>query len=222
LRERCHDPAPAVVRDLEYDVVADPKFSSVVAIPPREFAVMIDPGTTPRVRSRMAPGWVRRSVSGLASASLAVGVLTACAGGGDARSHDEERMAAVYGAVILAIADGHPAGAALPVVFVAPRPDAKPIPLTVQAAVVHALAGEVSVRFVDDDNEAIDGAVDGRPVKEGVLLRLGPVAAGDPVEVTADRYRTMTDQQLVTLSVRSNGANWSARVIAEGPLSSVG
>ena len=127
-------------------------------------------------------------------------------------------MAAVYGAVILAFAEGHSADQPLPVVFVAPRSDAKPIPLSVQAAVVDDLTGEVAVRFVDDDNEAVDSAVDGRPVKEGVLLRLGPVAAGDPIEVTADRYRTFTDQQLVTLSARSNGESWSARVIAEGPL----
>ncbi len=83
---------------------------------------------------------------------------------------------------------------------------------------VDDLTGEVAVRFVDDDDEAVDSAVDGRPVKEGVLLRLGPVAAGDPIEVTADRYRTFTDQQLVTLSRAPNGESWSARVIAEGPL----
>ena len=162
--------------------------------------------------------WVGRRVSGLVSVSLALGVLAACAGGGDAGSPDEARVAAIYGAVILAFADGHSADQALPVVFVAPRPDAKPIPLGVQAAVVDELASDVSVRFVDDDSEATDSAVDSRPVKEGVLLRLGPVAAGDPIEVTADRYRALTDQQLVTLSARSNDGSWSARVIAEAPL----
>ena len=162
--------------------------------------------------------WVGRSVSGLVSVSLALGVLAACAGGGDAGSPDEARVAAIYGAVILAFAGGHSADQPLPVVFVAPRPDAKPIPLGVQAAVVDELASDVSVRFVDDDSEATDSAVDSRPVKEGVLLRLGPVAAGDPIEVTADRYRALTDQQLVTLSARSNGGSWSARVIAEAPL----
>ena len=166
----------------------------------------------------MTRTWVGRSVSGLVSVSLALGVLAACAGGGDAGSPDEARVAAIYGAVILAFADGHSADQALPVVFVAPRPDAKPIPLSVQAAVVDELASDVSVRFVDDDSEATDSAVDSRPVKEGVLLRLGPVAAGDPIEVTADRYRALTDQQLVTLSARSNGESWSARVIAEAPL----
>ena len=166
----------------------------------------------------MTLAWVRRSVRGLASAALALGALAACDAGGEVGSPDEERMAAVYGAVILAFAEGHSADQPLPVVFVAPRPDAKPIPLGVQAAVVDDLTGEVAVRFVDDENEAVDSAVDGRPVKEGVLLRLGPVAAGDPIEVTADRYRTFTDQQLVTLSARSNGESWSARVIAEGPL----
>ncbi len=170
----------------------------------------------------MAPVWLRRSVSGLVAASLVV--LAACSSSGAAAPDDgNQRVAAVYRAVILAIADPQPDAEHKPVVFVAPRPDAKTIPLTVQAPVVEGLADEVSVRFVDDDKEAIDGTVDGEPVKEeGVLLRLGPVAAGDPVEVTADRYRTITDQKLVTLSARSSGDTWVARVTAEGPLTTEG
>jgi hypothetical protein len=182
---------------------------------------MFDRDATPRVRSDMAPVWLRRSVRGLAAASLAV--LAACGSSAAARNDGDQRVAAVYRAVILAIADPQPDAEHKPVVFVAPRPDAKTIPLTVQASVVEGLADEVSVRFVDDDKEAIDGTVDGEPVKEeGVLLRLGPVAAGDPVEVTADRYRTLTDQALVTLSARSNGEDWAARVISEGPLTTQG
>jgi hypothetical protein len=169
----------------------------------------------------MAPVWLRRSVSGLLAASLAV--LAACGSSSAAQNNDgDQRLAAVYRAVILAIADGHPNDAHKPVVFVAPRPNTKTIPLPVQASVVNGLVDKVSVRFVDDDKEAIDGTVDGAPVKEGVLLRLGPVAAGDPVEVTADRYRTSTDQALLTLSVRSNGATWDARVISEGPITTTG
>jgi hypothetical protein len=171
----------------------------------------------------MARGRVRRSVSRIAPALIALGTLAACTGRGDNSKPEEDRAAAVYGAMILAVAGGHQADETLPVVFAVPRSDAKSIPLPVQAAVVDDLADEVSVRFVDDDNEAIDDAVDDRPVKEGVLLRLGPVPpTGDPVEVSADRYRTMTDQELLTLLVRSNGDTWSARVIAEAPLSPAG
>ena len=98
-------------------------------------------------------------------------------------------------------------------------PMRRPSRFAVQAAVVDQLADQVTVRFVDTDDEAIDDTVEDRPVKEGVLLRLGPVPLkGDPVEVTADRYRTLTDQELLTLSVRSNGDGWSARVVAEAPL----
>ena len=100
-------------------------------------------GTPPRVRSCMTLTWVRRSVHALASATLALGALAACAGGGEAGSPDEARVAAIYGAVILAFADGHTADQPLPAVFVAPRPDAKPIPLSVQAAVVDELASNV-------------------------------------------------------------------------------
>ena len=170
----------------------------------------------------MARVWLRRSVSGLVAVSLVM--LAACSSSRAAAPDDgNQRVAAVYRAVILAIADPQPDAEHKPVVFVAPRPDAKTIPLAVQASVVEGLADEVSVRFVDDDKEAIDGTVDGAPVKEeGVLLRLGPVAAGDPVEVTADRYRTITDQQLVTLSARSSGDTWAARVIAGGPITTQG
>jgi hypothetical protein len=146
-------------------------------------------------------------------------VLAACGSSSATPNNDgDQRLAAVYRAVILAVADGHPDDAHKPVVFVAPRPDTKTIPLPVQASVVDGLVDKVSVRFVDDDKEAINGTVDGAPVKEGVLLRIGPVAVGDPVEVTADRYRTATDQALLKLSVRSNGETWDARVISEGPV----
>jgi hypothetical protein len=171
----------------------------------------------------MAVGPVRRVVCRIAPVLVAIGILAACTGDGDASKPEEDRVAAVYGAVILAVAGGHQADEAPPVVFAVPRSDAKSIPLPVQAAVVDDLANEVSVRFVDADDEAIDSTVEDRPVKEGVLLRLGPVPpTGDPVELTADRYRTMTDQELLTLSVRSNGETWSARVIAEAPLAPAG
>ena len=107
--------------------------------------------------------------------------------------------------------------------FVVSRPDAKPIPLAVQAAVVDGLAGEVSVRFVDTDDEAVDPEADGRPVKEGVLLRLGPVAAtGDPVDVVVDRYLSVTAQERLELSVHSEGDGWSARVTGSDPSASGG
>jgi len=40
-----------------------------------------------------------------------------------------------------------------------------------------AWAGQVTVRFVDSDDEAIDREADGRPVKEGSCSAWGPVAA---------------------------------------------
>ena len=161
-------------------------------------------------------------MSRVAPALLALVALVACAGRGDAGSSEEARLAAIYSsAVILAVEDDHPAGEEPPVVFVVPRPDAKPIPLAVQAAVVDRLAGQVSVRFVDKDDEATDNEADGRPVKEGFLLRLGPVAAtGDPIEIVVDRYLSMTAQERLELSVHSEGDGWSARVTGAAPLAS--
>lgn len=158
-------------------------------------------------------------MSRVAAALLALAALAACAGGGDAGRPQEARLADITSAVIVAVAGDHPAGEEPPVVFVVSRPDAKPIPLGVQAAVVDGLAGQVTVRFVDSDDEAIDREADARPVKEGVLLRLGPVAAtGDPVEVVVDRYLNMSAQERLELSVHSEGEGWLARVTTAAPL----
>jgi hypothetical protein len=151
---------------------------------------------------------------------LALGTVASC-GDGSAAHRDDKRTAGVYAAVVLAVADGQLPNDKTSVVFVAPRPDTKPIPIEVQAAVVDDLTGHVAVRFVDDTDEAVDSALPGRPVKAGVLVRLGPVPpTGDPVEMTADRYRTETDQATLTLSARSGGASWSAEVLATTPLAS--
>ncbi len=171
----------------------------------------------------MSRGRGRRSVSRFAAAFVAFALLVGCGGKARAGKPDEGRVAAIYDAVILAVVGPHPASEKPPVVFVVPQSGAKSIPLPVQATVVDDLAGDVSVRFVDDEIEAIDGALPGRPVKEGILLRLGPVpVTGDPVEVMADRYRSTSDQERLTLSARSDGELWSARIIEAAPLASEG
>jgi hypothetical protein len=127
------------------------------------------------------------------------------------------RAASIYAAVIVALVE-HSTGTELPVVFVATRQDVKPISLEVQAAVVKDLADKVTVRFVDHVEEAIDEKASGRPVVEGVLLRLGPVAPnGDPVEVDVERYLDEATQPLVTVSVSRATGTWTARVTASVP-----
>jgi hypothetical protein len=167
----------------------------------------------------MSSARTRRNVSGILAAVFVAGALAACGGKARAGKPDEGRVAAIYEAVILAAVGPHSANEKPPVVFVVPQTGTKPIPLPVQASVVDDLSGDVTVRFVDDEIEAIDGALPGRPVKEGLLLRLGPVpVSGDPVEVMADRYRTTSDEQRLTLTARSNGQHWDARIIEAVPL----
>ena len=141
--------------------------------------------------------------------------IVACRGPQPERA--DSRAASVYAAVIAALV-GHPGGDEPPVVFVATRQEMKPISLEVQAAVVKDLADKVTVRFVDRVEEAIDEKAPGRPVTDGVLLRIGPVAAtGDPVEVDVERYFDEATQQLVTLSASRATGTWAARVITSVP-----
>lgn len=150
-------------------------------------------------------------------AIVATAALPACGGGG---SGSTSRAAGVYVAVVQALADPAPPGDQKPTVFVDSRPGGKSIPLEVQTEVVDYLTDQVAVRFVDDDDEAIDTSAPGRPVKSGVLVRLGPVPAnGDPLQVTADRYRSATDVVTITLTVRSSGTTWSATVGSSVPAS---
>src|SRR5258706_15418154 len=86
-----------------------------------EIAVMFDRDATPRVRSDMAPVWLRRSVRGLAAALLAV--VAACGSSAAARNDGDQRVAAIYRAVILAIAEPQPAPEPKPGGVVGPRPD---------------------------------------------------------------------------------------------------
>ena len=150
-------------------------------------------------------------------ALLATTALSGCGGGGSGAT---ARTAGVYVAVVEALADPAAAGGGKPVVFADPRAGGKSIPLEVQTEVVDQLSDRIAVRFVDDDDEAVDTSTPSKPVKSGVLVRLGPVpASGDPIQVVADRYRSTTDIVTITLTVRSNGPKWAATVVTSVPSS---
>ena len=82
-----------------------------------------------------------------------------------------------------------------PIVYVTPFPNEKPIPLDVQVGVVDAVADNATVRFVDEEDQAIDKGAEGEPVvDDGVLVRIGTVPEeGTTVTVPAELYHSDND-----------------------------
>jgi hypothetical protein len=82
----------------------------------------------------------------------------------------------------------------------------------VQAGVVEELHDFATVRFVDDATDAIDEDDVRQPVVDhGVLVKLGPIpAAGDRVEVDAERYESNDSHEQYAVRVTRSGATWSA------------
>jgi hypothetical protein len=157
--------------------------------------------------------WLARFLGAVLVAPLA---LPACTS--DARS-ETDGIIGVYAAAIVTLATADGAGDKAPVVFVTARADTKPVPLAVQVGVVSAVGDRATVRFVDDDHEAIDEDAPLRPVAEGTLLRLPPVPAIAPeVVLEVERYRNANDQQLVTLRVTEALGVWTATVTSSNPI----
>lgn len=91
---------------------------------------------------------------------------------------------------------------------------------TVQADVAEDLQDEVDVRFADDRDEAIDAnAVDAPVPDEGVLLMVGEIPDGDPIEVSIEMYRSEDDQPgIVVFSMSADDDGWSVTATSPGSL----
>jgi hypothetical protein len=81
----------------------------------------------------------------------------------------------------------------------------------VQVGVVNELAGWANVRFIDDVAEAVDGDVDGAPVRDdGTLIGLGTVGDGEvAAELVADRYVSDEETMVYDVSLQRRGGEWS-------------
>jgi hypothetical protein len=102
------------------------------------------------------------------------------------------RSAAVYVAVLASLDPGPAIDEDVPTVFVSSLDPTRPIPLEVQTAVVNDTSEWLDVRFVDDLSEAtIDDGPSSAFHGGAVLFALGEVPPpGEPIEVTAHRYRS--------------------------------
>lgn len=145
---------------------------------------------------------------------LVVSALVLGAGCSSDRAEQPEptsRLAGVYAASIRWVVGQQegPVDGSLPVVYVVSS-DERTVPAADQAQVVKALKDVATVRFADRWEDALDEDVAGQPVHDtGVLLGMGPVPEGDPIEVPVRVYRTASDEQLVTLTLDEVGGTWT-------------
>jgi hypothetical protein len=132
-------------------------------------------------------------------------VVTSC---GDT-SADEDAVA-LYSAVIRRVAAGD--SAELPkMVFVETLPGTE-IALAEQTSIVNEFDEATDVRFIDDEDEAIDDAEPGAPVRHsGVLVRVGAAERSDhSTLVKAVRYVDRGNEQTFCLQLSQTGDDWEA------------
>lgn len=154
-------------------------------------------------------------------ASLTVVTIVASGCGDDdvAAPDPDDRLIEIYSATIEAVvADAAP----MPdeddepmFVYVGSRNEAA-IDADVQLGVVVALEDWATIRFIDEQNEAIDSDDPELPVRgEGMLVGLGPVPDGEvSVVVYADRYQSASSTIVYDVELNRRGGVW----IAETPL----
>jgi hypothetical protein len=147
--------------------------------------------------------------------ALVVAVVSSCATGEAKERY--RREADVQVAVLRIALENVPAKSVRPLVFVSPLEGGKPFPLEVQAAVIDHLSKQAEVKFVDEQAEAIDANVEGKPVLGGgVMFSLGRVPpSGNVFEVSGQRYRTAADRTILRFSARATADGWVAELLAE-------
>src|SRR4051812_2791217 len=142
---------------------------------------------------------MRLRVATVAVFFFALGALVSCSSSGAKES--DARTAAVYEAILRSVipADGKTDD----VVWVAPFPDRKSVELETQAAVVAALADQVTIRFIDELSEATTDDP-GAPAKQGFIMELGSVpSTGTTVNVDGEVYRSEQDRTPMRFHVTS-------------------
>jgi hypothetical protein len=148
---------------------------------------------------------------------LVAGWLIAASCGADRRSAADDRLVAVYSAVIRGVVTqpGAPRPHLSESVFVKGAHSA--MPLEVQAGVVDALHDFATIRFIDDRSEAIDDADPRKAVRDGgVLVVMGLVPPGhDDVVIEAQRYQRTDNSVTYVIRLHRSDSTWKiARISA--------
>lgn len=174
---------------------------------------------TPSILPVAAPGWRRRygdltirqghrgAHTGVSLALGAVLVLGACSV--DGGSGTDERQGAIYAASIRAVANGTTEGMAFdrPVYVAATR--GHEIDLEVQAEVVEQL-DDLTVRFVDESDEAVEESTDDASVlDDGLLVTLGTIRGrGGERTVSVETYLRAGDEDHYEVTLERREGRW--------------
>jgi hypothetical protein len=144
----------------------------------------------------------------------AVAGLVSCGDDGGSGGEDtSSRESDVYAAIVVSVSADEPhEEEQTPIVYVSPFPNDKPIPLDVQVGVVDTVGDDAVVRFVDDEEQAIDKDAEGEPViDDAVLVRLGTVPPeGTTVTVAAELYHNDNDIIPAEYEVTEGSDGWVA------------
>ena len=144
---------------------------------------------------------------------VTLAVLTSCGDDGGSGEDTSSRDSDVYAAIVRTVAAGEPhEEEQKPIVYVTPFPNDKPIPLDVQVGVVDGVADDAVVRFVDEEDQAIDKDAEGAPVlDDAVLVRIGTVPPqGTTVTVAAELYHNDNDITPTEYQVTEGPDGWVA------------
>jgi hypothetical protein len=139
-----------------------------------------------------------------AFAGLCLGlVMTAC---GDTTA--DEDAVELYSAVIRRVAAGE--STELPEIVFVETLAGTEITLAEQTSIVNEFDGATDVRFIDDDDEAIDRAQPDAPVRHsGVLVRLGASdRSNGGTEVKAMRYVDRGNEETLCVQLSPTGDDW--------------
>jgi hypothetical protein len=140
-------------------------------------------------------------------------ILASCGDDGGSGDDTSSRDSDVYAAIVRSVAADQPHEEdETPIVYLTPFPNEKPIPLDVQVGVVDAVADNATVRFVDEEDQAIDKGAEGEPVvDDGVLVRIGTVPEeGTTVTVPAELYHSDNDIVPTEYQVTEGTDSWTA------------
>lgn len=152
-------------------------------------------GVASELRSPVGPVLSSARWRRLATALVALGLISGCTDGGEAE--ETTRDAAIYRSVIVDVVDRSGVELdeteGLPVLFIESlSPDG--IPLQVQVGVVGGLVEEYEIRFIDHLDEAVENDLPTVPVRAGsLLIGLGDIDIDGTAEVHSELYRQLDD-----------------------------
>jgi hypothetical protein len=145
-----------------------------------------------------------------------VGLIAACSDDDDppVPPPDASTYAAAVSHFLPAVQEGEQ-----PNVFVASLDE--PLALDEQVAVIDALGDGYDVKFVDDDDAAIDENAEGRPPRDdGLLIGIGTLPIEPPFVVRVEVYRSEVDIEATMVTMAWRTDHWD--VATEEPVDAEG